>query len=89
MRTETRLSGLFKEGIRKVIHKLICIVDSVGELANDPNDRSFRLRLVELVEMLAELGNDAFVLPWISTEDVFDDDDSFLDDIRHFGLDEL
>ena len=84
---QTYLCGFLQEGVRKIIHELVGVVDTVCELADDPDDRGLGLGLIEKVQVLAQLGDDALALSWVSSEDVLDDNHSFLDDIRHLRLD--
>lgn len=83
------LRGVLEEGVREIVHELVGVVNAICELPDDPDHRGLRLRLVERIKVLAECGDDALVLPWVSTEDVFDDDNGLLDDVGHFRLDEF
>ena len=86
---QTYLCGFLQEGVRKIIHELVGVVDTVCELADDPDDRSLGLGLVEQIQVLAQLGDDALVLSWVSSEDVLDDNHRFLDNIRHLRLNKI
>jgi hypothetical protein len=46
------------------------VVDLVGVLADDPDERRLGFGLVELVEVRAECGDDAFVGGGVFAEDV-------------------
>ena len=86
---QTYLCGFLQESVRKIIHELVGVVNTVCELADDPDDRSLGLGLVEQVQVLAQLGDDALVLSWVSSEDVLDHNHSFLHDVGHFCLYEI
>ena len=85
---ELHLGRLLEKVVREVVHQLVGVVDAIRELADDPDHGSLCLGLVERVQVLAELGDDAFVLARISSEDVLDDDDGLLNDVGHLRFDE-
>lgn len=86
---ELHLRGLLEERVREVVHQLVRVLDAVRELPDDPDHGGFALWLVERVEVCAEGGDDAFVSPGVSPEDILDDDHGFLHDIGDLCLDKF
>lgn len=85
----TRLDRFLQEGVQKVVQQLFRVFDAVRVLTEDPDHGRFRIGVLESVQVLAECANDTFVLVRVPSEDVLDDDDGFLDDVRDLGRDEL
>lgn len=58
---------------QECIEQLVCIVDLLGVFAQDPDQTGFCLGLVEIFEVRAERGDDAFVSLWVFPEDVLEE----------------
>ena len=85
----THLHRLFHERERQIVHQFVGIIYSVGILADDPDHSSLRLWLIQGIQVLAKRRDDTLILAGIPSEDVLDDDNGLLDDIRDFRLDEV
>lgn len=85
----SHFSWLFQEGVHKVIHEFVGIINPVGELTDDPNHGCLGFWFVEKVQVFTECGDNSFILARVSTENVLNDDDRLLDYVRDFCLDEL
>lgn len=58
------------EGLKERLKQLVCIINAFCVLANNPNHRGLRLRLIQSIEVFAEGANDGFILVWVPSEDV-------------------
>lgn len=85
----TNLDILLEKCVNEVVQKVIGIVDPVRELSDDPDDGRLGFGLVQKIHVLAQLRYDTFVPARISPEDIPDNDNGFLDDIRHLRIDEV
>ena len=81
--------GLVLEILYEIGHKFVSVVDYLDILANDPDDGGFGLGVVEVVEVLADVGKQPFVLVGVFSEDVAYDDDGLLHDIGYLCFEGL
>lgn len=82
------LGEFLVESLDKAGQDLAGVADLLRILADDPNQRGSRIRLVQVVDALAERGDDVLVA-WVLSEDVADDDDRLLDDVVDLGVDQI
>lgn len=101
---QLHLSVLVSEALEETIEQLISVIDTLSVLSDNPHHTSSRFGLIQRVQILAQSAYDALVLIRIfpagksctrvtselsSPEDVFDDDDCFLNDVVDLRLDEI
>lgn len=84
----THLDRFLRKGIQEILQQLITILNPIRILPNNPNHRRFRLRLIQIIQILAQDPDNALILVGVAPEDVLDDDDGFLDDVGDFRLHE-
>jgi len=77
------------EGAQVIAEEVVGVLDAVGVLADDPDDCGFCLWFVELVDLLDDCADDAFVLVGVFAEDVADHHGGFLNDVWDLGFDQL
>lgn len=82
------LGELFIEALDESADDFPSVVDLFRVLAHDPDERAARVGLVELVDALAECGDDAFIT-WVFPENVLDDWDRFLNHIVNLCRDQV
>mmetsp|Transcript_93534 Transcript_93534/g.261644 ORF Transcript_93534/g.261644 Transcript_93534/m.261644 type:complete len:489 (+) Transcript_93534:1040-2506(+) len=80
---------LVQEVLREALQQLDAVVNPVGVLTDDPDHGGLGLGLVQVLQVLAEVGDDRLVLPRISPENVPDDDQGLLHDVAHLRADQL
>lgn len=81
--------GLILKIFNEIRHEFISIIDNFYILTNDPNDRSLCFRIIQVIEILADICEKPFVLVGILSENVSYHDDRFLDYIRNFSFESL
>lgn len=81
--------GLVLKIFNEIRHEFIGIIDNFYILTNDPNDRSLCFRIIQVIEILADICEKPFVLVGILSENVSYHDDSFLNYIRNFSFESL
>lgn len=86
---QLHLRVLVLEPLEEAVEQLVGVVDPLGVLADDPDHGGARFGFVQRVEVFAQRAYDALVLVRVLPEDVLDDDDRFLDDVVHLGLDQV
>jgi len=84
----THLSKLFVETFDETGKNLSCVRDLFSVLANNPDQASSRIRIVQVINTLAECGDDALVAG-VTPEDVLDHHDHLLHHIANLCVDEL
>lgn len=77
---------LILEVLNEVGHELVSIIDDLDVLSNNPDNRSLGLWVVEVVEVLADVSEEALVLVGVLAEDISNDDDCLLHDVGDLGL---
>jgi hypothetical protein len=82
------LDTLFQELVNQDVQQILSIVYSVSKLSQDPHHARLGLGLLKHIKGLTQSRDDALVFPRVPPEDVFDDDDGFLDDVSDLGLNE-
>ena len=80
---------LVLEVLHEVGHQLVCIIYGLNILSDNPYDRSFCLRIIEVVKVLANVTQQSLVFARVFPEYVSDDDDRFLHHIGNLGLEGL
>ena len=78
--------GFILEVLDEVSHQVISIVDDLDVLANDPDNGGFGLWIVQVIEIFADIGEEAFVFVGVFPEDIADDDDCLLHYIGYFSF---
>ena len=81
--------GLVFKVVNKIGHQFVSIVDDFDVLSDDPDDGGLGFGVVKVVQVLADVGEESFVLVGVFPEDIPDDDDCLLDHIGDFGLEGL
>ena len=81
--------GLVFEVVNKIGHQLVSIVDDFDVLSDDPDDGGLGFGVVKVVQVLADVGEESFVLVGVFPEDIPNDDDCLLDYVGDFGLEGL
>lgn len=61
---------LFSETINENSKQFVSVVDSVRIFSNDPDERSFSLRLIEFVKIRTKNWDDALVCGWVFSENI-------------------
>jgi len=74
--------------MQEIIQQFFRVLNPIRVLTQDPNHGSFRIGILEDVQILTQRSNDPFVLVRVASEDVFDDDYRFLYDVGDFRRDE-
>mmetsp|Transcript_15997 Transcript_15997/g.41525 ORF Transcript_15997/g.41525 Transcript_15997/m.41525 type:complete len:1014 (+) Transcript_15997:689-3730(+) len=82
-------ADLLGERLEEGLEQLICIVDALRVLADDPDHGCLGFGLIQGVQVLAQCADDRLVLVGVPAEDVLDHDDGLLDDVVDLGLDQL
>jgi hypothetical protein len=82
----TYLRWFLVESKQEILEQFIAVFDPVRILANDPNHGRLCLGLIKCVQILAQGADDALILVRISSENILDDHDCFLDDVGDLGL---
>lgn len=77
------------EVLCEVGQKLIGIFDKLDILSDDPNNGSLGIRVIQTLQVLANIFKDPLILVRILSEHISDDDDSFLDNVIDFGFQSL
>lgn len=57
----SHLRALVVEALQEAFQQLICVVDPLGVLANDPDHGGAGVGFIQRVEVLTECGDDALV----------------------------
>jgi len=86
--TPTYLSELFREAVYESCKNIPSITDLFCVFAHDPDQTSTGIRVIQIIDALTKGGYNAFVTR-ISSEDIFDHNNNFLDNICDFCVDQL
>jgi hypothetical protein len=78
----------FIESINKASQDVARIADLLGVLSNNPDECSSGIWFIQLVNALAKGGDDPFVAR-VFPENVLDDNNRFLNDVVHLGVDKV
>lgn len=87
--SQLNFDSLVVESSQIILQEAVRVLNAIRVLSNDPDDSGLCFGLVQVVYVLDDMPNDAFVLVGILAEDVANDDSSFLDNVGNFGADEL
>lgn len=88
MEGRTNRRKFFVETIHKASQDIPCVANFLGILSDNPDDCRSSIGLIQLINALAESGDNTFVAR-VFPENVLDDNNSFLDDVVHFSIDEI
>lgn len=77
---------LVLEILHEIGHKFISIIDDFNILSNDPDDGGLSFRVIQIVEILADISKQSLVFIGVLPEDITDDDDCLLHNVGNFGL---
>jgi hypothetical protein len=78
----------FVETIHKATQDITGVANFLGIFSNNPDEGRSGIRLIQLINALAQSRDDTFVAR-VFPEDVLDDNDRFLNDVVHLGVDEI
>lgn len=70
----------------KITNQLICVINDFNILTNNPYDWSFGLRVIEVVEVLANINKESLIFVRIFTKDISYYDYCLLNNISNFCL---
>lgn len=84
----THLCELLHERLDEALQDLVGIVDLLSIFTNNPDQRTAGVGLIQLINVLAQRGNDTFVTR-VLAQDILDDDNDLLNHIVDLGGDEV
>lgn len=84
----TNLCEFLVEAVNKACENVACIGDLLGILSNNPDQATSRVGVVQIVNALAQRGNDALIAR-VAPENILDDNNNLLDNVAHLGVDEF
>jgi hypothetical protein len=77
---------LILEILHEVCHELVCVVDDLNILSNNPNNRGLCFRVIKVVQVLANVSKQSFIFIRVFPENVPNHYYCFLNHIWNFGL---